>query len=377
MELKNMLFSNFLFIFLFIILTHATGFRFLTSLILIDSLKKTKMRFTLLPVVIAFLLLLSCNDDDFPDNFNSEINFDISERILEGKSVNCVDFDSDGNAWIASGSSLISYKHKEIGTWEVGSDIRDLSVGPDGKVWIATKDRGLALFDDGKFTYFTMQNSGLPRDLILAVEAAPDGTVWFSCSAHMLGGLMHYDGKKFDLFTPENSILTQNLVFDLKVDKQGNVFLSSEGTVTQAKVFVIDQRKTWTALGGDYSFYWIGSLDVNSKSEAIVVDDYSLSSCGGCNSNSLSIYRNGTWNKLTADFDLDFFNRMFVDRRDYIWVQGSTKGDYHSYFVFDGHQWKRSPKGMIPDGFIYTVNVDPYNNIWFCTNKGIYILNQS
>ena len=335
------------------------------------------MRFKLLPIVFAFLVVFSCNEkDDFPDKFKSAINFDVSEHILEGESVSCVDFDSDGIAWIGSSSSLISYKRKVISTWDVGSEIRDLSVGPDGKVWIATKDRGLALFDDGKFTYFTMQNSGLPRDVILAVEAAPDGTVWFSCSAHMLGGLMHYDGKKFDLFTPENSILNQNLVLDLKVDKLGNVFLSSEGTVGESKIFMIDNRGRWISLN-DSGFYWIGALDFNSKSEAIVVDDHSLSSCIGCYTNAVHIYRKGQWNKLAADFDVDYFNRMFVDKRDYIWVQGSKQGDFHSYFVYDGQDWHRSKRGQIPEDFVYSVKADPYNSIWFCTNKGVYIINQS
>jgi ligand-binding sensor domain-containing protein len=334
------------------------------------------MSFKLLPIIVAFLLLLSCNEDDFPDKFKSEIKFDVSEHILKGKIVKCVDFDSEGVAWIGSGIRLISYKQQEIGSWDVGSEILDLSVGPDGKVWIATKDRGLALFSDGKFTYFTMQNSGLPRDLINDVEAAPDGTVWFSCSAHMLGGLMHFDGKKFDLFTPENSILNKNMITDVKIDKSGNVFISTGGTVTEAKVFQIDIRNRWTTLSGE-SFYWIAALDVNSKSEAIVATDHSLSSCAGCYTDAVYIYRNSKWNKLTAEFDLDFFNRMFVDKRDYIWVQGSREGDYQSYFVYDGQDWHRSKKGQMPEDLIYSVKVDPYNNIWFCTSKGIYILNQS
>lgn len=335
------------------------------------------MKIKLIPVIFAFLMAFSCNEkNDFPDTYKSEIKFDVSEHILDGKSVSCVDFDSEGVAWIGTGSSLISYKRKEIGSWDVGSDIRDLSVGPDGKIWIATKDRGLALFDDGKFTYFTMQNSGLPRDLIIDVEAAPDGTVWFSCSAHMLGGLMHYDGKKFDLFTPENSILNKNLITDIRIDNKGNVFVSTGGTVTEVNVYKIDSRNRWTALSGE-SFYWIGALDVNSKSEAIVATDHSLSSCMGCYTNAVYVYRDKKWNTLKAEFELNYVYCMFVDKRDYIWVLGSKEGDYQSYFVFDGQDWHRSKKGQIPEDFIYSVKVDPYNNIWFCTNKGIYILNQS
>ena len=322
------------------------------------------------------LFLFSCEKDGISERLIASINFDVSERIFEGKKVSCVDFDPDGNAWIASVSSLIFYDGNNTKTYDAGSEIRDISVGPDGKVWLATKDRGLALFSDGKFTYYTKQNSGLPRDLIIAVEAAPDGSVWFSSSAHMLGGLMHFDGKTFELFTPENSPINQNLIIDLKVDKNGNVFFSSEGTVTQAKVFMIDSRRNWKVLGGDVIFYWIAAIDVNSKSEVIVATDHSLSSCMGCYTNAVSIYRKGKWNKIEADFEMNGF-RMFVDKRDFIWVQGSIKGDYYGYFVYDGKEWHRSEKGQIPDAFIYFVKVDSHNNIWFCTNDGIYILNQS
>lgn len=327
--------------------------------------------------IYIVLFLFSCKKDGLTYKEFAPINFDVSERILEGEKIACVDFDSDGNAWIGAGSSLVFYDGNRTKNYEVGSEIRDVSVGLNGKIWIATKDRGLALFSDGKFTYYTMQNSGLPRDLIFAVEAAPDGSVWFSSSAHMLGGLMHFDGKKFELFTPENSPINQNLILDLKADINGNIFFSTEGTVTETKVFMIDKRKNIIPLGGDVSFYWISALDVNSKSEAIVVTDHSLSSCMGCYTNDVTIYRNGKWNKIEAEFEWNFFNRMFVDKRDFIWVQGNIKGDYQSYFVYDGRKWHRSKKDQLPEAFIYSVKVDPHNSIWFCTSDGIYILNQS
>jgi len=333
------------------------------------------MKYSILFITAAFFLS-SCDKNESFSQFNSAISFEVSDRILDGEKVGCVDFDSDGNAWIAVGSSLHFYDGKLSGTYEVNSEIWDISVGTDGKVWVATKDRGLALLSDGKFTYYTKENSGLPRDLIGTVEAAPDGSVWFSSSAHDLGGLMHYDGNDFELFTPENSILNQHVISDLKIDRQGNVFFTSTGKVTQAKVFMIDKRRRMTALGDDTKFYWIGSFDVNSQSEAVVVDDYSLSSSSFYN-NTVFIYRNGEWDKLEPDFSVDYINRMFVDKRDFIWVQGSIKSDYRSYFVFDGDEWHRSPKDMFSDAFIYSVKVDPHNNIWFCTNDGIYILNQS
>ncbi len=320
--------------------------------------------------------LISCDDNEFSGHTYRGISFEVSEWIMKGVDVSCVDFDQEGNAWIGSGSTLVFYNSKRIQKFDAGSEILDISVSPDGTIWLGTRDKGLACFVKGKFTYFTKANSGLPRDLILAVETVPDGSVWFSSSAHRLGGLMHFDGKKFELFTPENSPLNQNLVPDLKADKKGNIFLTSEGTVTQSKVFMIDKHKNWKALGSDTEFYWIASIDVNSDSEPVVATDHSLSSCMGCYSNDVVIFRRGKWDKLNTGFELSFFNRMFVDNRDFIWVQGSYKNDYNGYFVYDGKTWYRSAKGEIPDLFIKTVRADHQNNIWFCTPEGIFIIKQ-
>ncbi|NQU53358.1 MAG: hypothetical protein HQ522_12560, partial [Bacteroidetes bacterium] len=55
-------------------------------------------------ILIVLLVLFACEKDEFysEKNFSSEINFDVSEWILEGRNITCVDFDKDGNAWIAS-----------------------------------------------------------------------------------------------------------------------------------------------------------------------------------------------------------------------------------------------------------------------------------
>ncbi len=320
---------------------------------------------------------IQTNTDFSPEkDFSPQINFEISEQIFEDKEISCIDFDLEGNAWIGSGSELINYNNTKTKTFPVGSEIRDISVGNNGKVWIGTRDKGLACFENNKFTYYTVENAGLPRDLIIDVEAAPDGSVWFSSSAHRLGGLMHFDGQNFDLYTPENSILNQNLILGLKIDNKGNVFCHSEGTVTQAKVFRIGNNNKWNKLGGEIVFYWIGSMDVNSQSEPVVVTDHSLSSCAGCYTDEVIIYRKGKWEVIDTEFEIWAFNRMFIDKRDYIWVPGSIVNGYSGYFVYDGKEWKHAEVNELEDAFVKMAKADPNNNIWICTNNGIFIINQ-
>ena len=327
---------------------------------------------------IPLLLLFSCNkhDEIVLNKFSEEINFDISEWVLKGENITCVDFDKDGNAWIASGSNLIFYDGLNMQSYSAGTVIQDVSVAPDGKVWLGTKEKGLARFSKGEFTFFTSENAGLPRDYVHEVEVAPNRKVWFSSSAHNLGGLMCYDHGTFSLFTPENSIMNQHVIQNLKVDRDNQVFFASMGTVGSAAVFRIDNQNNWKQLNEEGGFYWVSAVDLTSKIEPVLTTDHSLSSCMGCYENEVFIYQNGKWQNIETDFEVGFFNRMFVDKRDYIWVQGNKQGDYSSYFVYDGLNWHRSAEGQIPEVFIKSVKVDNQNNIWFCTDEGIFILKQ-
>ena len=88
----------------------------------------------------------------------------------------------------------------------------------------------------------------------------------------------------------------------------------------------------------------------------------------GCYENEVCIYQKGKWQIIESDFEVRFFNRMFVDKRDFIWVQGSKQGDYSSYFIYDGQNWNRSAEGQIPEVFIKSVKVDHQNSIWFCND---------
>jgi ligand-binding sensor domain-containing protein len=96
----------------------------------------------------------------------------------------------------------------------------------------------------------------------------------------------------------------------------------------------------------------------------------------GCYENEVFIYQNCKWQNMETDFEVEFSNRMFVDKRDYIWVQGSKQRDYSGYFVYDGQNWHRSAEGQIPEVVIKGVSVDHQNNIWFCSDEGIFILRQ-
>jgi len=71
--------------------------------------------------------------------------------------------------------------------------LRDLTVAPDGTLWVAP---GVASFDGVTGTTYTTE--GLPHGYAQTIEVAPDGTVW----AGTEGGLARLDGQTWTVVSP-------------------------------------------------------------------------------------------------------------------------------------------------------------------------------
>jgi len=261
-------------------------------------------------IVILFTFCFSsCLLNDRSQLSTGEASFEMSDWILNMTETRCMDFDSNGDAWIGAGNQLIRYESSgERDSWLIGSEIYDIAAAPDGQIWIGTSDSGLIRFDQGDMISYTVENSSFPRNLIAEVKASDDGTIWFTSCAHQLGGLMKYDGEGFELFTPENSILNQNIVSNLTLDLSGNLFLSSAGTVGKSCVFRVSGEQ-WECLGDeDGTFYWVSVMDISFSGELYLVEDFSLSSA--IQEDKLYVYSNLDWHILETDFELGFMQAL-------------------------------------------------------------------
>lgn len=337
----------------------------------------TMKKFRLLLLLLVTLLSISCEKDPNPDGFQEEVRFDISSRILEGKGIAAIDFDMDGNAVIGSEKTIYIQTGKELKSIETGFRIIDLAVANDNSIWIGTDGGGLGHLEADNITWYTKANSGLPRDLIMNVEVAPDGTVWFASCAHLLGGLGSYNGSQFRFYTPENSPINQNIIEDIEISSDGTVYIATTGTVGSTNIYRF-HNKTWECLGNEEgTFYWTMSFTISSGGNIYLVEDFSLSS--SMRENRIYRYGSGKWVIVDPGDNqvLSFFNNIKTDKRDYCWVT-SINDNGPGLLVFDGNEWHRSPDGLIPDATLITsIEADKENNIWIGTySDGIFILNQ-
>ncbi len=328
-------------------------------------------------LLIILLLTISCEKNDPVNGFQAEVRFDVSYRLLEGKKISCIDFNDKGNAWIGSGSEIYYHDGIELKSYNTGFPVMDLAVAPDQTVWIGTNGGGLGHLEGDRLTWYNMANAGLPRDVVMNVEAAPDGNIWFASCAFRLGGLGIFNGKKFTFLTPENSPLNQNVIEDIEIGRDGIVYIATTGTVGRTNIYRITDN-TWECLGNEEgTFYWVMSFTISSEGTIYLVEDFSLSSL--MTHNKLFRFGEDRWENISTEDNqqISFFSTIKADKRNYCWVTSSGEDD-PALMVFNGRTWLRSPKGLFADtGIITSIETDSENNIWVGTwSNGLFILNQ-
>ena len=138
--------------------------------------------------------------------------------------------DQHGETWYTADSALVHYDHN---TWEVIEGPlpqwkQSIAIDSQDRIWVATENHELAMFDRVKWTYLPTPfdgNEGWINDLIIDNE----GNVWCACD----GGIAILDGQRVNslgneawlpILTPENSPLPDGWINSLSIDTHGNIW---------------------------------------------------------------------------------------------------------------------------------------------------------
>jgi signal transduction histidine kinase/ligand-binding sensor domain-containing protein len=108
---------------------------------------------------------------------------EVCQRLLAGKQVRCLAEDHTGAIWMGTVSGPMRYKDGEMTQFGQKDGLasvacRNIYVGSDGSIWVATWNGGLAFYTgNGFFTY--SQKDGLPTDQISGIIDSPaNGDLW-------------------------------------------------------------------------------------------------------------------------------------------------------------------------------------------------------
>ena len=102
-----------------------------------------------------------------------------------------------------------------------GNQVVYTAVDPLGRIWCATHERGVSVYDGVKWIVYNTGNSGLSRDNVNGIAFGSFGQIWF---ATLGGGVSMFDGQNWTTFNTENSGLAGDFVWYVAVGPQGRLW---------------------------------------------------------------------------------------------------------------------------------------------------------
>lgn len=100
----------------------------------------------------------------------------------------------------------------------ISKSIHQVFEDKTGRIWFATQDDGLCVFDEGNFHYFSI-GDGLGGKTVRSIVQDAAGELWFATN----GGVSSYDGNSFHTFTVDQG-LPHNDVLTMKIDSKGRIW---------------------------------------------------------------------------------------------------------------------------------------------------------
>lgn len=158
---------------------------------------------------------------------------------LPSSEANAIAETEDGYIWIGGYAGLSRYDGTRFEYITEGglSNVTAMVTDEKGRLWIGTNDRGIAVYDQGQFSFLTKEE-GLPANSIRTLMATEEGIVY----AGTTGKLARID-EEFNISVPEESL---NCVTSLAVNGAGLIL----GVDNNGQLFVMEEDQVVCRLTG-------------------------------------------------------------------------------------------------------------------------------
>ena len=132
---------------------------------------------------------------------------------IASNNVTAVAVDQGGALWFGTADVGLSrtlnplvWQHFGTGQGLVSTNVRDILVASNGRVWVATA-QGVSWFENGAFSTASVANSGLPSNNVQALAEDSRGRIWAATD----GGVGRFDGLSWTSFTTADGLPTNNI----------------------------------------------------------------------------------------------------------------------------------------------------------------------
>lgn len=252
-----------------------------------------------------------------------------------------------------------------------GKAISQIIAGPGGKLWIATEDAGIAIYDRNQNQFqhiLNNQRRGNPSISINvhALTTAPDGKIY---SGNFLEGINQIDPSSFKTVNyshsaTDSTTLINNFVFSLYYGPSDILWV---GTMDGLDHFDVKNKRFSRFKPAVFRGKFIYDIFQDNQKNFWI-----------CTNNKAGLFRYNPENdsishfntKNTKELAHDNFICHCVDSRGNIWF-GSRGG---GLVLFDPKKQQFKTYNMdngLPNNVVYGILEDENDNLWLSTNKGI------
>jgi ligand-binding sensor domain-containing protein len=267
----------------------------------------------------------------------------------------------DGTLWVGSSGGIMSFKG---GQWKMYgsdtpaglSDINEIEITPDGKIWVATAPLGT-----GRICQFNPQSSACDVEYkdadfqaILALALDQQDQPLYGTSK----GLYAFDGANALPFRTED-LLHANFVDSFAVTPEGSLWVGTDAGIQFLDA--ADPSYRWTTytksqtpgLGGN----WASDISLSAN------DTLWVAVING----EASRYQNGEWTTLS---DLYSFNVVTVDAEQRAWFGDDGKGIVVLNSDGSNAMTLTNADGL-PSDQVHALLTDANGVIWIGTDSGL------
>lgn len=276
-----------------------------------------------------------------------------SENGLPTSEANTIVQTSDGFIWIGGYSGLIRYDGKEFYRFDSTSGITtvvSMFVDAKDRLWVGTNDKGIALYENGKFTFYGKEQ-GLKSDYVKDISEDADGNILIGTTS----GIAYIDGNLV-MHSIEDINMDSEYICDMDADEKGNI----TGVTLDGDIFIIENLSI-------IKFYKYTELNFG-KVKSVYLDDKALGVAyfGTEEDNIIKInLENSLDNYETISVKpLNCINKIYVLDSGYLWICADNGIGY-----MDNNGKFTEVNGAGFNNSIDDMFADYEGNLWFTSSR--------
>ncbi len=322
-----------------------------------NDTKKTSKRTRIIIMLVMIFLIIS----KFEIKSNAYSSLDGStgymdvlynnEHGLPTSDANVTEQTSDGFIWIGSYGGLIRYDGNEFYLFDAASGINSvvsLLVDSKDRLWVGTNDKGMALYNNGAFTFYG-KKEGLHSGSVKDIAEDKNGNIYIGTTR----GIAYLNAKE-EICIIDDVRLSDEYIEQIKADKEGNIV----GVTLDGDLFKIDNNQKIT---------FFESSKLNHSLIISVYPDKEDNLYLGTQDGSIV---KTTFDKVTDSFKninvepLHNINKMIKDDNGYLWICADNGIGY-----LDKNEAFHLLDKFALNATVESVFIDYEKNLWFTSSR--------